>query len=389
MALSLFSGSSLVIGLGCGSFCKQIPFHLHYPHAAQIVPVLMDDNTSLPGRLLVESAFFRIFVPKERTMVECYWTDELVPKQYKGLDIESMGVDSYALNGYYLEKGKKVATVYALDKSYGERLFSIDAPISGFFFFGKPLYQRGMHKVYTRGSVLFTIRSLEEMSDVEAEYQIIADSMSDAMRINWTSLFSQTNKHHPGFLIFGVPLSVSFNVDNTAHLLMRVGDCGFSMRANDTVSLLFEDGSILQYKTSSGTDDKSCLFLVIDLSEPELMKMCNVPIRALQFESEPAEPELIRLFYRGSIELGQILFQKFARRFYEVLQEIGFIWDSTANQNSIPQTECEILGDTYDYLVFDTETTGLPQSMEDPISKSSSWPHIVQISWIAVKDNII
>ena len=41
-------------------------------------------------------------------MVKFYWTDDLVPEQYKGQDIESMGVDMYALDGFYLEKGKKV-----------------------------------------------------------------------------------------------------------------------------------------------------------------------------------------------------------------------------------------------------------------------------------------
>jgi DNA polymerase-3 subunit alpha len=42
-----------------------------------------------------------------------------------------------------------------------------------------------------------------------------------------------------------------------------------------------------------------------------------------------------------------------------------------------------------DFLVFDTETTGLPRSMSAPISDSESWPHIVQISWITVKKNSI
>ena len=43
----------------------------------------------------------------------------------------------------------------------------------------------------------------------------------------------------------------------------------------------------------------------------------------------------------------------------------------------------------YDYLVFDTETTGLPVSMSAPITNSSLWPHIVQISWITVSNKEI
>ena len=322
-------------------------------------------------------------------MVKFYWTDDLVPEQYKGQDIESMGVDMYALDGFYLEKGKKVAKVYALDNLYGISLFRIDAPFSGFIRLGEPLYKTGVHNVYSRGSVLFTMSSVEEMSSTDAEYQIVADPITGIKRINWTSLFSRMSKYNPGFLFFDVPLAVSFNVDNTAHLLMEVGDCDYSMRSNDTVSFLLDDGSILRYTIKSGTDSNSRLSLDIDLSESDLLKMCSVPISALQFESEPAEPMNLRLFYRGSIELGQILFQKFARRFYEALQEIGFIWETNVKQESISQIKSEILGDTYDYVVFDTETTGLPQSMDAPISKSSFWPHIVQISWIAVKDNII
>ena len=33
-------------------------------------------------------------------------------------------------------------------------------------------------------------------------------------------------------------------------------------------------------------------------------------------------------------------------------------------------------------LVFDTETTGLPESRNTSILETEKWPHIVQISWI-------
>ncbi|HYW35702.1 MAG TPA: 3'-5' exonuclease [Balneolaceae bacterium] len=36
-----------------------------------------------------------------------------------------------------------------------------------------------------------------------------------------------------------------------------------------------------------------------------------------------------------------------------------------------------------EYLVFDVETTGLPNDWKAPISKSSNWPRIVQIGWHA------
>jgi DNA polymerase-3 subunit alpha len=33
------------------------------------------------------------------------------------------------------------------------------------------------------------------------------------------------------------------------------------------------------------------------------------------------------------------------------------------------------------YLVFDTETTGLPQNFNAPLSDSDNWPRMVQIAW--------
>ena len=33
------------------------------------------------------------------------------------------------------------------------------------------------------------------------------------------------------------------------------------------------------------------------------------------------------------------------------------------------------------YIVFDTETTGLPQDYNAPITNSDNWPRMVQISW--------
>ncbi|MBU4265916.1 MAG: 3'-5' exonuclease [Candidatus Altiarchaeales archaeon] len=39
------------------------------------------------------------------------------------------------------------------------------------------------------------------------------------------------------------------------------------------------------------------------------------------------------------------------------------------------------------YLIFDTETTGLPQSWHAPISDSDNWPRLVQIAWLQYDDS--
>ena len=33
------------------------------------------------------------------------------------------------------------------------------------------------------------------------------------------------------------------------------------------------------------------------------------------------------------------------------------------------------------YLIFDTETTGLPRSFKAPISDVDNWPRVVQLAW--------
>ncbi len=33
------------------------------------------------------------------------------------------------------------------------------------------------------------------------------------------------------------------------------------------------------------------------------------------------------------------------------------------------------------YLIFDTETTGLPKNYKAPVSDSENWPRAVQLSW--------
>ena len=35
----------------------------------------------------------------------------------------------------------------------------------------------------------------------------------------------------------------------------------------------------------------------------------------------------------------------------------------------------------YTYLIFDTETTGLPRSWKAPLTDTDNWPRCVQIAW--------
>jgi len=33
------------------------------------------------------------------------------------------------------------------------------------------------------------------------------------------------------------------------------------------------------------------------------------------------------------------------------------------------------------YLIFDTETTGLPRNFKAPITDTDNWPRVVQLAW--------
>ena len=39
------------------------------------------------------------------------------------------------------------------------------------------------------------------------------------------------------------------------------------------------------------------------------------------------------------------------------------------------------------FLIFDTETTGLPKRWDAPISDTNNWPRIVQLAWQLHEDN--
>ena len=39
------------------------------------------------------------------------------------------------------------------------------------------------------------------------------------------------------------------------------------------------------------------------------------------------------------------------------------------------------------YLFFDTETTGLPRNMDEPVNNSANWPRLVQLAWLLVGGN--
>lgn len=36
------------------------------------------------------------------------------------------------------------------------------------------------------------------------------------------------------------------------------------------------------------------------------------------------------------------------------------------------------------YMVFDTETTGLPKNYNAPVTDSANWPRIIQIAWVVI-----
>ena len=39
------------------------------------------------------------------------------------------------------------------------------------------------------------------------------------------------------------------------------------------------------------------------------------------------------------------------------------------------------------YLIFDTETTGLPKKYKAPLEELDNWPKIVQIAWQLFNEN--
>ncbi len=44
-------------------------------------------------------------------------------------------------------------------------------------------------------------------------------------------------------------------------------------------------------------------------------------------------------------------------------------------------------GETMEYLIFDTETTGLPKNWRAPLTRLDNWPRMVQLAWVLYDDS--
>lgn len=287
-------------------------------------------------------------------MVSVFVNERLIPDKRKGLNLEKLNFrfSSRVRWDSFIGKGEEVCLVYlpgSTPLSKSEEIVRILAPISGFIFKGKAYIDTlGLYK---KDSLLFSIKPFDEvLESLDATYQIFTDSFSQEKRIRWTSLFN-TPYHIPNFFRYDTMVSISFSFDGDAHLLMKVWKDRFKPKVKDTVSFLFTDSDVKTYivKNKPLKDDDDYIVDII-LTQADLDKLRKTPIDTIRFESKAALPFAFSLFTRNSLELGQIIFQRFAQRFSEALEEIGFKWETKESKEEISSTNepCFV------YLMIDT-----------------------------------
>lgn len=287
-------------------------------------------------------------------MISVYVNDDLIPNKSKGLDLEKLHFrfSSHYWPDSFIEKGTEVCTIYlpgSTPISKSEEIATIYAPISGFICKGRAYIETlGLYK---KDTLLFTITTFNEVLDsLDATYQIYTDSFSQVKRIRWTSLFN-TPYRIPNFFRYAAFVSVSFNYDGNAHLLMRVWRNKFKPKTKDTVSFLFADSEVKTYFIKNKPLKEDDDYIVdIELSQTDLNKFIEAPIDTIRFESKAALPFAFSLYTRNSLELGQIIFQRFAKRFSEALDEIGIKWETKETKEETPSSN----DPCFVYLMVDT-----------------------------------
>ena len=287
-------------------------------------------------------------------MVSIFVNEGLLPEKRKELNLEILHFrfSSRVWPNSFIEKGAEVCTVYLPGSSpisKSEEITIIRAPISGFICKGEAYIDSlGLYK---KDSLLFTIKTFDEVLDsLDATYQIYTDSFSQEKRIKWTSLFN-TPYHIPNYFRYDAFVSVSFSFDGAAHLLMKVWRDRFKPKAKDTVSFLFTDSEVRTYiiKNKPIKDDDDYI-VDVELTRSDLDKMICIPVDTIRFESKNALPFAFSLYTRNSLGLGQTIFRRFAKRFSEALDEIGFKWEEGKKvEETISTNE-----PCYVYLMVDT-----------------------------------
>ncbi len=281
-------------------------------------------------------------------MIIVNWTNNLLPEKHKDLDLLKLRFKTNYYSGHYVNKGDCIGTIS--DDVVGNQICSVEAPESGYIKFASrpPLFT--LFRNYPPNSPLFTIRSLEEMiGSLDAKYKIIDDPFMGCKHIEWDKLF-ETSYPDPGFYRFDPFVKVSFNYDGKAHFFLKIWRDKFKPKIKDSVSVLFVDKEVRSFTIKNGPikdDDEFIIDLVI--SESDLDKLINVPVDTIRLDSKNSLPFSFSLSVKGNIALGQAILCKFAKRFSEALDEIGFRWEtnSTSETNSVNEP-------CYVYLMIDT-----------------------------------
>lgn len=273
---------------------------------------------------------FLIFVSKDCDMIELFWNKDILPEEYGSVEMEDLFFKTTKSTDSFVKEGTVVGEIYKYNKETSLLYGKVDvvSPTSGFVKYSVPsVYKFGYGYQYPINTPFCTVYSLEEArGEYDAYYQIFIDPFSKEKRLKWTSLFDASYIRN-GFYKYGYELGVSFNCDVSPHLLLCIHKSKFKPSVNDTVSFLFVDNEVRTFiinKKPIKNDDE--FIINIELTKADLDKMVNFTVDSLRFESKKALPFSFVFSSRNCVSLGQYFFRRFAQKFAEALNELGYIW---------------------------------------------------------------
>lgn len=292
-------------------------------------------------------------------MIEVFWNTDIIPNEFKGVPMDSWGVYRSINIPLFQEAARiqKGATVLkiAYPPILQEKAFALVSPIDGFLVYNiEP--KTGLFSTIqpSPNTLLFTIYTYDECYNlISPLYQISVDDYTGKTIIKWNSFKLKSGNIYKGdhnFFRFDNFKFISFDYDEGAFLRMRVLKDRFKPKAKDKVYLLFANRDVLTVSIKNNPIKEENYYNIgIELNKSDVDKLCSVPLVSVKLESKTTEPYEFKLELFDDAEMGQAILKKFANKFAEALDEIGFKWETEVEKENTPSdSPCFV------YLMVDT-----------------------------------
>ena len=284
-------------------------------------------------------------------MKQVFLLNELLPVELRTIGFEDTHWRySFKSDSFFV---KKDDIIVELDNSYRSAHFSLKA--SGDF-----IILVNKSRSINLGDIFYTLYSLDEVDSLSPHsYSVFTDVFTKEKRFEWSFVNFSSKEYYLDAGRLGSYVFVFKYYEAKPFLTIRYTPCWIKLKAKDTVSLLFDDQTVLSYTIKSPIrtlntyrHDKE---FDIELSENDLRIMSSRDLLKIKFDFTDGAPSFIfdNIPTRMNLIIGRVFFRKYAESFTQALNDCGFIWpDLSTPQETrndyIPSDPCFV------YLMIDT-----------------------------------